>query len=68
MSDEVTLLQTKQWIHDFAKFANNLNPIAAFPHKSITNSFYWSWNGNNYPQLGLVNNVRDPMEVLLQVS
>lgn len=51
-------VQTEQWIHDFARFANNLNPTAAFPHKRITNSFYWSWNGNNYPQLGLVNNVR----------
>lgn len=52
-------MQTDRWIHDFAQFANNLDPVnrTAYPHQNFNSTFYWSWNGNNFPQLGLVNAV-----------
>ena len=46
-------------MHDFARFANNLDAAnsASYKHENITSSFYWAWNGNSMPQLGLLSSV-----------
>ena len=40
-------LQSNEWAHDFAQFANGLESAtsAKYPHKPLTSFFWWAWNG-----------------------
>ena len=48
------------WIHDLAELVNKIDTSSGTKYNYdslLAGSFYWSWDGNNYPMVGLVNNV-----------